>query len=272
MRLFSITAVALLAGCSPSQQEYDQAIKRSTELESQVASLRAELEDVKFGAARLLEQAKAASAAENDGEAKRLLAELIKRHPTSAESRQAAALLALVDARIAAAEQLRKLEQEKKAEEVRVAQERATRNMKKSTDEIRGITWVSHRETPSLGKHLAVYFGTEKNSASTYPLRMKLQYYGDDWLFVRSVTMKADDKVYELGKLEFQRDNSGGSIWEWIDVPVTDYPMLDHLMTAKRVVIRFNGDKYYDDFTLPARQQAQMREVSATWKGMGGKP
>lgn len=268
----SVTTVALLAGCGPSQQEYDQVRKQASELEAQVAALRTELEDLKFGSSRLLEQAKSAYNLKNDAEAKDFLSNLLKRHPSSPESGEATSLLAQVDSRIAAAEIQRKREEAQKAREERLALERAIGNMKKSTDEIKAITWVSHRKAPVLGKYASIYFGSKKESAANYPLRLKLQYYGDDWLFVRSVTVKADDKVYELGSLNFERDNSSGSVWEWIDMTVKDHVMLNHWMTAKRVVIRFNGDKYYDDFTLPPGQQAQLREVYQTWKIMGGKP
>lgn len=268
----SVTALTLLAGCGPSQKEYDQARKQAAELEVQVAALRAELEDVKFGSSRLLAQAKSAYDIKKDTEAKRLLSDLLKRHPSSPENGEAALLLAQVDSRITAAEIERKREEEQKAQEERLVLERAIGNMKTSTDEISGITWVSHRSAPVLAKYASVYFGSNKDRAANYPLRLRLQYYGDDWLFVRSVTVKADDKVYELGTLDFERDNSSGSVWEWGDVPVKDHVMLNHWMTAKRVVIRFNGDKYHDDFTLPQGQQAQLREVYQAWKSMGGKP
>lgn len=264
--------LTLLSGCGPSQQEYEQARKRATELEAQVKALRTELEEVKFGANRLLAQAKSAYEAKNDAEAKRLFADLLKRHPSSPESSEASLLLAQVDSRIAAADKQRKREEERKAQEERLAFERAIGNMKKSTDEIKGITWVSHRNAPILAKYISVYFGSSKGSVVGYPLRLKLQYYGDDWLFVRSVTVKADDKVYELGELDFDRDHSSGSVWEWIDIPVKDHEMLNHWMTAKRVVVRFNGDQYYNDFTLPQSQQTQLREVYQAWKVMGGKP
>lgn len=270
--LLLAATLTLLSGCGPSQQEYEQARKRVTELEAQVTVLRTELEEVKFGANRLLAQAKLAYAAKNDVEAKRLLADILKRHPSSPESSEASLLLAQVDSRIAATDQQRKREEERKAQEERLAFERAIGNMKKSTDEIKDITWVSHRNAPILDKYVSVYFGSSKGSVASYPLRLKLQYYSDDWLFVRSVTVKADDKVYELGKLDFERDHSSGSVWEWIDMPVKDHEMLNHWMTAKRVVVRFNGDQYYDDFTLPQSQQKQLREVYQAWKAMGGKP
>lgn len=265
-------SVILLAGCDPSQQEYDQARKRAAELEAQVAALRAELEDVKFGANRLLAQAKSAYDAKNHTEAKKYLAELLKRHPSLPESREATALLAQVESRIAAAELQRKQEEERKAKEERLALERAIGNMKKDTDELKGITWISHRNAPVLANYVSIYFGSSKDSAANYPLRVKFQYYGDDWLFVRSVTVKADEKVYELGRLDFERDHSSGSVWEWIDMPVKDHEMLNHWMTAKRVVIRFDGDQYHKDFTLTQGQQTQLREVYQAWKVMGGRP
>lgn len=270
--LLLAATLTLLSGCGPSQKEYEQVTKRAAELEARVTALRAELEDVKFGANRLLAQAKSAYEAKNNAEAEKLLADLLKRHPSSPESGEATTLLAQVDSRIAAAELQRKLEEERKAQEERLALERAIGNMKKDTDEIKGITWISHRNAPILAKHVSIYFGSSKGSAANYPLRLKLQYYGDDWLFVRSVTVKADDKVYELGRLDFERDHSSGSVWEWIDMPVKDHEMLNRWITAKRVVVRFNGDQYYNDFTLPRGQQAQLREVYQAWKIMGGKP
>ena len=124
----SVTTLALLSGCGPSQQEYDQARKQAAELEAQVASLRAELEDVKFGSSRLLAQAKSAYDIKNDTEAKRLLSDLLKRHPSSPESGEATSLLAKVDYRIAAAEMQRKREEEQKAQEERLALERTIGN------------------------------------------------------------------------------------------------------------------------------------------------
>ena len=263
-----ISAIAffLLSGCGPSAE--DQA--KVKQLQSEVERLRAELEDIKFGAQRLLAQAKSAFEASKDSEARTSLIELLKRHPSAAESKEGAALLQRVDARIAAIEQQKKRDAERKKEEERLAFERATQNIKKHTDEIEGITWMSHKNAPSMGKYASLYFGTRNGSASIYPVRLRVQYYGDDWLFVRSLTVKADEKTYELSGLDFKRDNSSGSIWEWIDIPVEDHKMLNHWISAKKVTIRFHGDKYQSDFVLPQAQQNQMGEVYAMWKKMGG--
>lgn len=142
--------------------------------------------------------------------------------------------------------------------------------MKKEVDEIKGITWISHKGAPVLAKYVSLYFATKDGTAKDYPLRLRIQYYDDDWLFVRSLTIKADDRTYEMPQLDFKRDNASGSIWEWMDEPVKDHQMVKQIMSAKRVIIRFNGNTYYSDFTLPQAQQEQMREVYAAWQGLGG--
>jgi hypothetical protein len=263
-----ISAIAffLLYACGPSAE--DQAKIKA--LKSEVERLKAELEDTKFGAPRLLGQAEAAFEASKDAEARTSLVDLLKRHPSATESKEAAELLQRVDARIAATEQQKNRDTERQKEEERIAFERATQNIKKNTDEIEGIIWMSHKNAPMLGKYASLYFGTRNGSASMYPVRLRVQYYDNDWLFVRSLTVKADEKTYELKGLDFKRDNSSGSIWEWIDIPVEDHAMLSYLISAKKVTIRFHGDKYYSDFVLPQAQQNQMGEVYAIWKKMGG--
>lgn len=280
LRALLFMVVVTLSACGPSSAEHEQATIRVAEVESENLVLRkkldevsAELEDLKFGPERLLAQAKLAVDSANDAEAIRVIDEILKRHPESAEAKVAASLKSQVVAKVAAAEQQRKREEEHKREVARLALERATRNMKKKTDEIEGITWVSHRNTPTLAKYASLYFGSDSSgSASSYPIRLRVQYYADDWLFVQSLTVKADDKTYELRNLDFKRDNSSGSIWEWVDVPVTDHAMLSQWLSAKRVVIRFHGRQYYSDLTLPQSQQLQMREVYSAWQGMGGRP
>lgn len=265
-----VLLLLIMSGCGPSSSELSQAQRRIKELESEVATLRTQLEEVEFGAPRLLGRAKAALQAKQDADAKKLLVDLRRRHPESQENSEAEALLNEIQAREDERERLEIVERTKKEEEARLALDRATRNMKKNTDEIKGITWITHKNAPVLGKYVSLYFGSSNGSAKNYPLRMKLQYSDDDWLFVRSVTVKADDKVYELGSMDFQRDNGSGTIWEWVDLPVEDLAMVSHWMSAAKVVVRFNGDKYYDDLTLTAGQRTQMREVFDAWRGMGG--
>jgi len=265
----------LVTGCGPSAKEYAESRQREVALQAQVEALRAELEDIKFGATRLLAQAKLASESENEPEAKKLLIALIDRHPVSIESAEAKVLLSQVESRIVALEEERRKAEEKANEEVRLRIERAMRNMKRNTDEFAGITWVSHiNDTFFAENDIRAYFGTKSGLASGYPLRLKIQYGQKGWwIYARSITIKADDKIYELGKMNFKRDTaSSDRIREWVDFPVEDHAMLNHLITANRLVIRFHGEKYVSDYTVPEHLKSQLFEVYNAWITLGGKP
>ncbi|MNJ71941.1 hypothetical protein D3C77_685410 [compost metagenome] len=103
------------------------------------------------------------------------------------------------------------------------------------------------------------------------PLRLKLQYHSDSWLFVESVTIKADDQKFQLGGLSFERDNSYGGIWEWSDTVADNQAMLRKIADAKKVTIRFEGRQYYSDFALPESQKRAIKEMIVAWERYGGK-
>lgn len=247
---------------------------RLRDLKAETERLKAELDEAKFGAKRLLNQAQVAFDATEDADAHMALIDLMRLHPNSPEAKDGLILLRLVnariDARITKGAQQKRQEAEGQKKLERVAIERATLNLKKRTDAIDGITWMSHKGAPILGKYASLYFGTRDGSASGYPIRLQVQYYGDDWLFVRSLTIKADGRTYELSGLDFKRDNSSGSIWEWIDIPVTDQEMLARWVSSKEVVIRFHGNNYNSDFSQPQGQRNQMKEVYSAWTALGG--
>lgn len=269
--LLLIAIIFFISGCGPSQKDFDKASLRVVELETLVSKLQAELDDEKFGSNRLLNLAKAAIDSKNNDEAKKILEDLLSRHPAALEVGEAKSLLVQVNSRIAAAELAQKKAEEQKVLEAKLALEKAIGNMKKDTDEIRGITWVKHRNTPVLGTYVSLYFGTKDGSAATYPLRFKIQYQSDDWLFINSIIVKADDKTYTFKNLDFERDHSSGSIWEWTDFQLEDHKMFKQWMSAKKVVFRFEGRTYYKDFILPRNQNERLREVYKAWEVMGGK-
>lgn len=267
-----IMSVILISSCGSNGEEYEQLKARAEQMESEnqrlnseIEKLRSEINEVKFGAERLLSQARIEVEAGRNLDSRSTLQELIRRHPTSNEILEAKKLLLDTEARILAAE-------EKRKEEASQALEKATKNLEKKVDEIEGITWMSHQGAPILGKYAALYFGTKNGKSSGFPIRFRVQYYDDSWLFVRSLTIKADDKTFQISGIDFKRDNSSGSIWEWMDIPITDYQMLQSVMNAKQVVIRFHGDTYYSDFTVPSGQKNMMKDVYVAWQSLGGTP
>jgi len=264
-------AVSLTA-CGQADKENAAKLQQEViKLQGEVTTLRAELEAERNGPDRLLAKAKNEISQTNLVLAKQTLTDLIARYPETQQAQGAKSVLSDVNAKIEAVEKAKQLEVAKAAEEQRQTLARLDANLRKNTDEIKGVTWVSHKSQPVLDNYMSLYFGTKNGSASIYPLRMKFNYYADSWLFVQSVTIKADEQVFNLDKMDFERDNGSGSIWEWSDSAVEDMAMLNKIIAAKKVVIRYDGRQYYHDFILPEAQKNAMKEIVLAWHRYGGK-
>jgi hypothetical protein len=272
-KIFLALGLAIsLTACGQADKENAAKLQQEVnKLQGEVSALRAELDAERNGPDRLLARAKNEISQANLVLAKQTLNDLIARYPETQQAEGAKSVVSDVNAKIEAVEKAKQLEAARALEEQRQTLARLDTNLRKNTDEIKGVTWISHKSQPVLDNYMSLYFGTKNGSASVYPLRMKFNYYADSWLFVQSVTIKADDQVFNLDKLDFERDNGSGSIWEWSDSPVEDMVMLNKIIAAKKVVIRYDGRQYYHDFVLPETQKNAMKEIVLAWHRYGGK-
>lgn len=128
-------------------------------------------------------------------------------------------------------------------------------------DDIDNITWYRHANQPKYSSSKAFYLYIGKRDNEIWE-RLVIRYYGDDWLFVRSVTVKADELVINLNNYRFERDNNS-SVWEWVDVPVTnnELGLILAVSGANKTKIRFVGDKYYSDWTLSNREIKALKDT-----------
>ena len=137
-------------------------------------------------------------------------------------------------------------------------------------------TWPP-RQANSNGFFL--YFGKEDSGRFT-AIRLVARYYAEDWLFVTRAWAKADGVTVDVPQksgnvLGWERDNSGGNIWEWSDSPVTaaqEVAAVRTLASAKSVTVRFEGKQYYNDRKLSPQQIKAMQEVIAAYEGATGRP
>jgi hypothetical protein len=155
------------------------------------------------------------------------------------------------------------------------------KGLAKSRDDMAGVTWYRHPSSPKYHNSNGVYlyFGKYDNGSIT-PLRLVAQYASDSWLFVENAWAKADgtrvDLPQESGRfMGWERDNGGGGIWEWSDKAVfsgEDKKAVLTLAQAKKVTVRYQGKKYYDDRTLSAAQLKALRDVVAAYEAATGAP
>ena len=98
--------------------------------------------------------------------------------------------------------------------------------------------------------------------------------------FVQRAWAKADGTTINIPQASsrlfgWERDNSGGNIWEWSDAPLTSASEIAEvraMANAKSVTVRFEGKQYKNDRTLSAQQLKAMRDVIAAYEAATGKP
>lgn len=132
-------------------------------------------------------------------------------------------------------------------------------DLKIEKDEIDSRFFISPKGSP-LKSDVQLYIGFDESDEW---LRFKVKYYDDDWLFVKSYKVAADDYRWQSPKMEFKRDHSSGSVWEWLDTSASDKELevAKAIASADEAIIRFQGSKYYSDKTLQAEQKGSLRKI-----------
>lgn len=257
--MLSLVLIFLMLGCE--SKEYDE-VKKENE------RLKLEIQDLKFGAETLLSQAKIEYGEKHYAKARNNLQLLTEKHPYSKEAKEAITLLSAINKEI-----------EKEDKERIIAEKKATaqalKNMYAKKDNIKGVTWYRDRSSPRYVNYngFFLYFGVDdpiNNIPSEPYLRFKVQYNADDWLFIQSYTVKADDKIFERSP-PFERD-SDTDIWEWSDISPSrdDIEMIECVISSKRAVIRFEGNQYHKDINITPGQKQALKNVLAAYKALGG--
>lgn len=155
------------------------------------------------------------------------------------------------------------------------------KGLTKRRDDMSGVTWYHHPSSPKHHNSNAVYLYFGKNDSGVFThLRLVAQYAASDWLFVERAWAKADGVTVNLPQesgrfMGWERDNSGGGIWEWSDKGVTsgeEKTAVRTLANAKKVTVRYEGKRYYNDRNLSEAQLKAMRDVITAYEAATGTP
>ena len=134
--------------------------------------------------------------------------------------------------------------------------------LRREDDAFNGITWYKHPSYPKYTdtrNFIQPYIGKDGNFAW---LRIRMNYTSRRWLFIESAKANIDGSIVDMNYGEFLRDNDS-EIWEWIDVVVTPQirETLERIAGSKSTIIRFDGQQYYDDFTVTEKDKQAIRDM-----------
>jgi len=149
----------------------------------------------------------------------------------------------------------------------------ALAKMKVKSDAVKNIKFYSPISSPTYLNANGFYVYIGQSGGSEPYLRLRIQYYGEDWLFIDSFFFNVDGETYEISTSygEMERDNDT-EVWEWYDVSPTseNIEMLQKIMNSKKTVMRMEGTQYYKDKTITEAQKSAIRDTFVVFQGMGG--
>lgn len=269
--------ISLGSSCTSGDAQRLQA--ENSALRTEVETLKAERDELKYGAGRLLSEVEAQIGRSEWAAAKRTAEDLLSRHPASPEATVARRHLATADAAVkrAQAEATAAEARRQQAARQREAQEQrriaaALGKMNRTFDRIENVAWYRDKTSPRFTNYNGFFLYIGKKEGGTPVLRLRVQYNADDWLFIQSFFVVADGRRFDYDPAAFERDNSS-EIWEWYDEIATqrDLNMVRAVIASREAVIRFTGRQYRRDKIITAGQKAALQNVLDAYTALGGR-
>lgn len=256
-----------LFGCGISQDQYDA-------LKSENETLKKQIDELKFGADRLLNQAQSNIDSRDYNSAKSVLEQLLSRHPGTSQAKEAEKIIVTVDKQIKEQNVAKEKETEKQKKLAKEKLSNATKKLRSSYDDIKGITWYRDKGTPEYANYTSfhLYMGKEKYGKPW--LRFRIQYSADDWLFIESFVIKTAYGSYTIDTKygEVERDNGSGGIWEWYDISLDNktYQIVKSVIDSKDVKLRHVGKQYHKDRTISEKEKQGLQNILDAYFALGG--
>lgn len=146
-------------------------------------------------------------------------------------------------------------------------------NVKKDEFDPNGKIWYKPKSAPKYTNQNGIYLYFATQEGNTCPLRFRVQYYADDWLFFKKIQFSIDGNAYEYIPSDTEHDNgNGGKIWEWFDEALSgsDKELIYALTEAKNAKMKFIGRQYHDIKVITKSQITDMKRTLELYRAMGG--
>lgn len=142
---------------------------------------------------------------------------------------------------------------------------------RKKTDEFKpeSGTFYIPKSAPRYANENGVYLYFSLIDDKAVNLRLKYQYFSDDWLFIQSAIFLVDGKSFEVIPSSVETD-SDTEIWEWFDEPIENTPGLaSALENAKSVKVKLIGRQYHDIKIMTPKQLKAIKNTLKLYKAWG---
>lgn len=253
--------ITIMCGCNNREKveinnvDGEKTMMQSTidSLQNLVTQLQKELDGYKCAPQKLCADAEQLFKSNNEEKLKDILGKLHQYHPEASEIKTIEGYLNTISDNRA-----------KEQERIRAERMKAVDVLSKKYDDVNGIMWFYSKQTNhKVWSNMAsLYIGKDKSQVW---LRLKMSYYGDDWIFFENAYLSYDGNTITIPFDRYsdkKTENSGGMVWEWIDVNV-DSQLLSYLndfVSGGTPKMRLSG-KYTHTRNLSAKELKSMQEI-----------
>lgn len=252
-----VSVLVFTSGCSINNSEYEykklqeenkKLTKENESLKKDKERLEVQVDELVNGAPELLKKIQIAYNTTNYNEVKVIFNRMDYKYKYSKEYTNAKVVFDKV------------LKYEETEKQKRLA---SLNKLKKDVDTVSGTTWYENPYFKHYNNrnYVSLYFGDEKSSIF---LRLKMSYYGEDWLFFEKAYLSYDGNTIEIPFDEYKdkKSDNDTKVWEWLDVSVTSDILvyLRDFAKSKDAKVRFSG-KYSQTRTLSENERQGLIDV-----------
>ncbi|NOT66225.1 MAG: hypothetical protein HOP06_09415 [Methylotenera sp.] len=278
MKFFALVLLStiILTACEPKTSEHEVKVQKD---DAKLQVEKSEIEIKARASSKLNELQKKIADGAPDLQIQILALEISNNFPGTPEALQATELAIPAEMRLKAAdEEVIKQreandEAEKKADEAeKKANEKLFKKMStsfnKEVNKVEDIKFYHHKSFRSSYKtSISPYIAASLDASSdSHLLRFMFMYYGSDWLFVKKLEVKCGGERFTIPfeYSEVKRDNGGGDVREWVDMPATTEQMgllRCAANTENEVFYNIEGNDYRKEVTMSKKQQEAIKET-----------
>lgn len=144
-------------------------------------------------------------------------------------------------------------------------------SFKKDEFDPRGLTWIVPKSAPKYTNQNGIYCYFQKDVDGVSNFRIRIQYYAEDWLFIRKYQFSIDGEAYEFIPNNVETDHDS-NVWEWCDekLTISNIEIVKALSTSKNAKIKFVGRQYHDIRTITKREIEGIKDALDLYVAMGG--
>lgn len=131
-----------------------------------------------------------------------------------------------------------------------------------------GTTWLAPTlRTETYDNQVYLYIGFTEPEKEPI-LRLKLEYKGEQMLFIRKFVFRIDDTVETIEpSLRLESDYVAEKHWEWFDELAEPHlELVQKIATGKKVLMRCQGSQHSYDRSLGSSEQEDLAQMLLVYR------